>query len=103
MVFFQNLYGTSKSTLSLDVDVLSCCSCISESSSALLSAPVSKDDIKITLFGIGNDKAPGPDGYTSLFFKSAQSVIGDDFCIWRFRIFLDRGGYLSRLITQLSH
>uniref|UniRef100_A0A6N2LZA0 Reverse transcriptase domain-containing protein n=1 Tax=Salix viminalis TaxID=40686 RepID=A0A6N2LZA0_SALVM len=81
VVFFQNLYGTSKSTLSLGVDVLSCGLCISERSSALLFAPVSNDDIKTTLFGIGNDKAPGLDGYTSLFFKSAWSIIGDDFCM----------------------
>uniref|UniRef100_A0A6N2LM18 Reverse transcriptase domain-containing protein n=1 Tax=Salix viminalis TaxID=40686 RepID=A0A6N2LM18_SALVM len=50
-------------------------------SSALLSAPVSNDDIKTTLFGIGNDKAPGPDGYTSLFFKPVWLFIGDDLCM----------------------
>jgi hypothetical protein len=27
-----------------------------------------------------DDKAPGPDGYTSAFFKKAWNIVGDDFC-----------------------
>lgn len=41
---------------------------------------VSKEEIKGALFSIGDDKAPGPDGFTSRFFKSAWGVIEDDFC-----------------------
>jgi len=34
-------------------------------------APMSNKGTKKTLFNIGNDKAPGPDGYSSLFFKKS--------------------------------
>ncbi|XP_039000858.1 uncharacterized protein LOC120126869 [Hibiscus syriacus] len=40
---------------------------------------VTTDEIKEALFNQGNDKAPGPDGFTPLFFKHSWSVIGDDF------------------------
>ncbi|KAE8729811.1 Vacuolar protein sorting-associated protein 32-like protein 1 [Hibiscus syriacus] len=40
---------------------------------------VTIDEIKEALFNQGNDKAPGPDGFTPLFFKHSWSVIGDDF------------------------
>ncbi|GJZ52720.1 RNA-directed DNA polymerase, eukaryota, reverse transcriptase zinc-binding domain protein [Tanacetum coccineum] len=42
--------------------------------------PVSDDEIKMALFDIEDNKASGPDGYTSKFFKSAWSVVGKDTC-----------------------
>ena len=32
--------------------------------------PVSSEEIKLAMFDIGDNTAPGPDGYTSKFFKS---------------------------------
>jgi len=43
-------------------------------------APVLNDVIKEALFNIGNDKAPGLDGYSSLFFKKSWDIVGADFC-----------------------
>ncbi|GKD00349.1 hypothetical protein Tco_1170623 [Tanacetum coccineum] len=35
---------------------------------------------KEAIFGIGNDKAPGPDGYTAKFFKTSWDIVGGNVC-----------------------
>ncbi|KAE8679736.1 Cytochrome P450 81E8 [Hibiscus syriacus] len=47
------------------------------------------DEIKVVVFGQGNDKAPGSDGYTSCFFKKARSVVSDDFVAAVRHFFID--------------
>ncbi|GJY86836.1 RNA-directed DNA polymerase, eukaryota, reverse transcriptase zinc-binding domain protein [Tanacetum coccineum] len=41
---------------------------------------VSDKEIKDALFDIGDNKALGPDGYSSVFFKEAWNVVGKDVC-----------------------
>nr|GEV87407.1 methylenetetrahydrofolate reductase 1 [Tanacetum cinerariifolium] len=37
-------------------------------------------EIKSAMFSIGDDRAPGPDGFTSAFFKKSWDIVGDDIC-----------------------
>jgi hypothetical protein len=69
--FFKELLSTSKDTLLLDVEVSRSGPCIDIDSYSSLLAPVTNDDIKVALFNIDDNKAPGPDGYSSCFFKKA--------------------------------
>nr|GFB00894.1 RNA-directed DNA polymerase, eukaryota, reverse transcriptase zinc-binding domain protein [Tanacetum cinerariifolium] len=39
---------------------------------------VSDQEVKTAIFSMGNDKAPGPDGFTVAFFKEAWNVIAID-------------------------
>lgn len=42
---------------------------------------ITNDEIKKTWFSILDDKASGPDDYTSLFFKKSWDIIGKDFLV----------------------
>ncbi|XP_074270865.1 uncharacterized protein LOC141594771 [Silene latifolia] len=50
--------------------------CKAHSLSLLL--PVTADEVKKAIFIIHDIKAPGPDGYTSKFYKDAWNVVGND-------------------------
>nr|GEZ26176.1 hypothetical protein [Tanacetum cinerariifolium] len=41
---------------------------------------VTDNEIKDAMFNIGDNKAPGPDGFTSSFFKKAWGTVGNDVC-----------------------
>jgi hypothetical protein len=96
--YYRELLGTSKHTTSINVKVALSGPCINAGSHSFLLAPVSNDSIKEALFSIGNDKAPGPDGYLSLFFKTAWDMVGNDLCA-AIRDFFVSG----RLLKQVNH
>ncbi|KAG7563869.1 Reverse transcriptase zinc-binding domain [Arabidopsis suecica] len=54
------------------------CSAVDQQS---LIRTVTDEEIKKVLFSMPNDKAPGPDGYTSEFYKAAWEIIGKEFTL----------------------
>ena len=44
----------------------------------LLRAEITHEEIKKAMFSIDDYKAPGPDGFSSPFFKAAWNIIGSD-------------------------
>ncbi|KAL0455549.1 UNVERIFIED_CONTAM: LINE-1 reverse transcriptase [Sesamum latifolium] len=43
-----------------------------------LTRPILKEEVKEAVFDIAEDKTPGPDGFSSRFYKAAWPVIGDE-------------------------
>ncbi|GJV52623.1 RNA-directed DNA polymerase, eukaryota [Tanacetum coccineum] len=57
-----------------------------------LESPITRDEIRNAVWSCGENKSPGPDGFTFEFFRKFWDVIGPDFCIaveW----FFDHGSF----------
>ncbi|XP_039007850.1 uncharacterized protein LOC120135690 [Hibiscus syriacus] len=79
--FFTDLIGKSDPTVKnidkkLLKDILNY-SLPQDSASSLVKV-ITSEEIKEAIFSQGNDKAPGPDGYTPYFFKFSWSIVGED-------------------------
>ncbi|GKD34722.1 hypothetical protein Tco_1250231, partial [Tanacetum coccineum] len=53
---------------------------VSESSYNDMVRVITNAEIKSAMFDIGDDRAPGPDGFSSAFFKKGWDIMGDDVC-----------------------
>ncbi|XP_042041255.1 uncharacterized protein LOC121786687 [Salvia splendens] len=76
--FYSTLLGTKKTLEPIKVDINRQGPLVSEEDSRDMVRAISVEEIKEALFGIGNDKAPGPDGYSSTFFKKQWERVGKD-------------------------
>ncbi|CAH9051380.1 unnamed protein product [Cuscuta epithymum] len=76
--FFVDLFGSHVDTLDLDHSVLSIGPLIEPAAHDGLLAPITDKEIKDALFDIGDDKALGPDGFSSAFFKANWSIVEKD-------------------------
>ena len=77
--YYRNLLGSTKQTIPINEDAIHYGPCLDAASHDFLLGLVIDDLIQQTLFSIGNEKAPGPDGYSSLFFKKSWSIVSGDF------------------------
>ncbi|GJV17974.1 protein LAZ1 [Tanacetum coccineum] len=60
--------------------------------------PITNVEIKTAMFDIGDDKAPGPDVYTSMFFKKGRDVVGADVCKAIHDLFSN-----GKLLNEINH
>ncbi|XP_022030846.1 uncharacterized protein LOC110931776 [Helianthus annuus] len=60
--------------------------------------PVTREEIKAAMFSIGDNKAPGPDGFTSVFFKKTWDIVGEEVSDAIMQFF-DNG----KLLQQVNH
>ncbi|XP_020243302.1 uncharacterized protein LOC109821533 [Asparagus officinalis] len=69
--FYKNLMGTAVNTTPPDMNIIKNGPCLSTSQANALISPVTKEEIKDAIFSISENKAPGPDGYSMSFYKTA--------------------------------
>lgn len=76
----------------------------SEADRSLLMREVTTEEIRRVVFSMAADKSPGPDGYTSEFFKATWGITGGDFVI-AVKSFFDKGflpkGINSTILTLI--
>lgn len=56
--------------------------------------------IKTAMFGISDDKAPGPDGHTAAFFKASWDIVQHDVCL-TVREFFQTGQLLKQVKNNI--
>ncbi|KAL2252819.1 UNVERIFIED_CONTAM: hypothetical protein Sindi_0076600 [Sesamum indicum] len=78
--YYQNLLGGNRRQITLDIGFLRPWArhILSNEEAGHLILAFTPDDVKQAVFDIADDKAPGPDGYSSGFFKAAWPVVGQE-------------------------
>ncbi|KAK4384096.1 Retrovirus-related Pol polyprotein from type-1 retrotransposable element R2 [Sesamum angolense] len=76
--YFRRLLGGERVMRNLDLRYLRSWArhIITEEEANSLSRPITTDDMKNAIFDIEEDRAPGPDWFSSGFFKAAWPVVG---------------------------
>lgn len=77
--YYEQLLGTDSPSTPPDASVVSHGPLLGDDQNSALVLPTSRDEIRKALFGIDGDKAPGPNKYSSKFFKTTWHITGDHF------------------------
>ncbi|GJX63173.1 hypothetical protein Tco_0296073 [Tanacetum coccineum] len=72
--------------------------CLNDQEALDMVREVTNKEIKDAMFSMGDDKSPGPDGFTAAFFKEAWSIIENDVS-FAVREFFRNG----TLLKELNH
>ncbi|KAK2365796.1 hypothetical protein QL285_079253 [Trifolium repens] len=69
---------------------------ITDEDNIALTAPITKEELKCSLFEMHPDKSPGPDGFNPAFFQRFWNLCGDDVFVAA-KCWLERGYFPSAL------
>ncbi|GLT38165.1 hypothetical protein SLA2020_124300 [Shorea laevis] len=79
VIFYQNLFGKAKEGVQVaDMNVICRGRVLTAEESEELCRPFTAREVETALFSIPSNKSPGPDGFTSGFYKAAWSIIKND-------------------------
>ncbi|KAL0413565.1 UNVERIFIED_CONTAM: hypothetical protein Sradi_1558200 [Sesamum radiatum] len=78
--FHQRLLGGTRMNRVLDLQYLRpwATHIITEDEGGTLIQPITTEEVKLAVFDIAEDKASGPDGYSSGIYKAVWSIVGDE-------------------------
>ncbi|GKU98349.1 hypothetical protein SLEP1_g11364 [Rubroshorea leprosula] len=79
LMFYRNLFGKAKEGVQVvDMNVIHRGRMLTTEESEELCRPFTTKEVEIALFSIPSNKSPGPDGFTSGFYRAAWSIIKND-------------------------
>ncbi|XP_021996309.1 uncharacterized protein LOC110893511 [Helianthus annuus] len=94
---YASFLGTEDQVSSMDLTDI-CINTLSPEVASNMVRQITPEEIKNAMFSIGENKAPGPDGYTSAFFKHAWDIVGTE-VTKAILEFFDNG----KILKQLNH
>lgn len=96
--FYYDLFGKTSRRLPLDWDVISRGEVLRPKDQTTMVRKITSEEIKAAIFKIGNEKAPGPDGFPAGFYKKNWDVVRED-VINAVNEFFDKG----LILRELNH
>ncbi|VFQ97160.1 unnamed protein product [Cuscuta campestris] len=96
--YYNQIFGNTVPTSPVDWNVFKEGPLIQHQDAIDLVRNVDRAEVREALFSIGDDKAPGPDGYTAAFFKKKWDIVGDTVFDAVSEFFLS-----GRLYKQINH
>ncbi|XP_074297740.1 uncharacterized protein LOC141628504 [Silene latifolia] len=94
--YYQQLLGTSNPVHKVHVPTVRTGKLITPQHISELLRPISMEEVKNCLFSIPASNSPGPDGYTSQFFKDSWEILGKDL-FYAINNFFSTGKLLKQL------
>ncbi|GKE35403.1 hypothetical protein Tco_1454725 [Tanacetum coccineum] len=94
---YEQFLGQPRDTSSFSTDLLFN-KRLNDDDASYMIRTVTRQEIKNAMFSMGNEKAPGPDGYTAAFFKEAWDIVEDDI-VEAVREFFTNG----KILKELNH
>ncbi|XP_074298606.1 uncharacterized protein LOC141629519 [Silene latifolia] len=76
--YYMQLLGTNQTTTKIHRKIIDQGQRCRDEHRPILLRPVTGEEIRAAVFSIPDNKSPGPDGYTSKFFKDAWNEIGGE-------------------------
>lgn len=76
--FYRDLVGEKRSITGLNIPALRKGRRLTSEHCQILIAPVTEEEINVALRNLGDNKAPGVDGYSPKFFKTTWNIVGQD-------------------------
>ncbi|VFQ86115.1 unnamed protein product [Cuscuta campestris] len=96
--YYNQIFGNTVPNTPMDWNVFKEGPLIQHQDAIDLVSNVDRTEVKEALFSIGDDKAPGPDGYTAAFLKKKWDIYGDTIVDAVSEFFLS-----GRLLKQINH
>ncbi|GJV92832.1 hypothetical protein Tco_1540645 [Tanacetum coccineum] len=94
---YEAFHGQSVHTGTFDIEGLFLNTMDNEIALSMV-LPMTEIEVKEAIFLMGNDKAPGPDGFTAAFFKEAWDIVSKDVIKAVQEFFLN-----GKLLKELNH
>ncbi|XP_074299290.1 uncharacterized protein LOC141630357 [Silene latifolia] len=99
--YYKMLLGSKASITKVNIPIVQKGRICNEDQKEILLLPVIKEEVKDIIFHIPDDKAPGPDGFSSKFFKDSWDIIVGDGVTQAILDFFDSGHILKQLNATL--
>ncbi|KAK4348291.1 hypothetical protein RND71_034630 [Anisodus tanguticus] len=96
--YYEGLLGTRDPCQPIDMGIIHSGNRLTPEQGEELTRSATDSEIKAAVFDIGDDKAPGPDGFSAGFYKKSWDIIGGDFCD-AVKEFFSSG----QLLKQINH